>query len=149
MPSKGSQRIGRESRRTFLKQTATVTLGAASGATIGELWPAYGQQGARSVAIVVDRNDPIATQAPVDWATGELRDSLSARGLDAQISSSLNGLPPGTCCLLVAGAGSAVAQAVLKGAGVSMPGVPESLALVRGKAAQMHAVYKHPSLETL
>src|SRR3981081_724734 len=67
-------------RREFLKRTS-VAAGMAAGRV-----PAMGAD--RSVAIIVDAADPIASSVPVKWAIGQLREALAAKGVAVRPSAS-------------------------------------------------------------
>ncbi len=100
---------------------------AASGVT--------GTAQARGISVIVEPGDSIATAAPARWATDVLRESLAARGLVASLRPGMAQAAAGDLCIVVAGAGSALAREVLKGAGASVAEAPESLGLVPGRAA--------------
>src|SRR6266436_2449576 len=108
-------------RRSFLKHT-----GAAAGVTL-----AQGLTGAtRSVSIIVDPRDPIASAAAPSWAVGELRAALSAQGGSAQIYPRIAAAPVSDRYIFVAGATNSSARQILKAANISMPSSPEALCLV-------------------
>ncbi len=75
----------------------------------------------------------MAQQPPVQWAAEELREALAARGVSSQIYASLDAAPASLACILVAGRASNAARQLLGAAEVSLPDVPEALALARGK----------------
>jgi hypothetical protein len=120
MNSKGN--IG---RREFLRQA-----GLGAGVAARRL----GAQ-ARGVSIVSDPGDPIAAAAPPQWAARQVQEALSSRGIAVRVQQRLEQAAPGDLCILAAGAGAPPAREILKGAGVSVPSSPESLALAPGKAA--------------
>ena len=121
-----------QSRRQFLKQTA-----AAAGANL--FAPAvFGQQRPFPVPISInpDPTDEVARQQAVCWAMEQLQESLTARKVPVQLMTSFpgfdyayrwmgRGLP-----IVVAGRDSTRAQQVLKDAELSIPNVPEALALI-------------------
>ncbi|MGH2370347.1 MAG: hypothetical protein ACRDI2_19400, partial [Chloroflexota bacterium] len=80
------------------------------------------------VSLVRDAADPVASQGPVLWAMAQLRDTLAAKGIAVQEQDA--GEPgAGAVTILVAGPTSRQAQEVLGAAGLSLPEVPEALAL--------------------
>jgi hypothetical protein len=109
-------------RRSFLSGvgSAAALSGGASGAT-------------RAVSLVMNPDDPVAGAAPARWAMAQLQQSLAARGVTARLRDRLAEAPAGELCVVAAGAASAVAEAGLKNAAVSIPTVPEALALLVGK----------------
>jgi hypothetical protein len=110
-------------RRKFLK-------GISSAAALAGV--AEGQ--AKSVSIVVEPGDGIATSAPARWAAKLLQESLAARGVTVNLRQRLSEAGAGEICVLVAGAQSVLAQAILKSAGASIPPVPEALGLAQGRS---------------
>lgn len=95
---------------------------------------------AKGVCIVADPGDPIASAGPSQWAVSEVQKALSAQGVAVTVRPRLDQAGPSELCILVAGATTAEAREVLKGAGVSVPNTPESLGLVPGKAAARAAL---------
>jgi hypothetical protein len=77
---------------------------------------------AASASISIDADDPIASAPPVRWAASELENALAARQLQARI--------------VAAGRTAPVARRILGAAGVSVPDVPEALAIVPAKDEQ-------------
>ncbi len=116
---------GRVNRREFFSRAA---LGAGVAAQ------RLGGQTA-GVCIVRDPGDPIAAAGPSQWAAGELQAALSAQGISARVAQRMEQAAPGNLCVLATGAAAPPAREILKGAGVSVPSAPESLALAQGKVA--------------
>ena len=72
-------------------------------------------------------------QPPVQWAVGQLRDALAARGVASQICQNPNQTSPSQECILVAGRNANLSRHILDGAGLLLPDAPEALALARGR----------------
>ena len=127
--TKKNIRRGGDTRRQFLKKTASAiavsSLGAAGGAGQGE--PA-------GVVIVPDRGDYLMQQPPGRLALEELTRALASRAIPGAVRDSLADVPSGSLCIFAAGKQSVLAREVLSGAGAELPDAPESLALVRGQA---------------
>ncbi|MGA2540595.1 MAG: twin-arginine translocation signal domain-containing protein [Verrucomicrobiota bacterium] len=134
----GSARPG-QTRRQFLKKTGAGTLAVAGAGMFQLPFSAQGHQSEPSIALVLDAADPLTKTAPVQWAAGQLRDALAARGFPVQSCSSPDAVASGQTAILVAGRTSLAARQVLDAARISLPDAPECLALVRGQA-QNHAV---------
>jgi hypothetical protein len=120
-----------QTRREFLKTAATAT----AAVTAAGLVPANvaARQGARNVAIVLDSQDLIAAQRPVQWAAGQLRDALERRGVATEIFENLQQVPATHECVLAASPASGSGKRALDAVGVSLPGAPEAIGLARGK----------------
>src|SRR5262245_59364716 len=86
-----------------------------------------GADAGQRVAIVFDPGDPVAAAAPVQWACGQLRDVLAARGVTARACRQLNEVAAGEMCV-VAGS-SASLREVLARSGRALPKDPEALLL--------------------
>jgi hypothetical protein len=119
-----------ETRRHFIKKTG-LAAAAVAGANLlplnisaAETYP---------VVIVLDPSDPVAAEPPVRWAAERLCDALVARGVDAQIYTSLADAISSQQCVLAAGCDSQAAHEIANALNFSLPAVPESLALARGK----------------
>ena len=85
---------------------------------------------AKRVAIIFGSGDELRGQRPVQWALEQLRQSLASRSAGAELRGSIE---EGEDCgfrLLVASAGSEAARGILATAKVSVPDVPEAMALV-------------------
>jgi len=85
-----------------------------------------------AVVIVRDPADAIASSGPADWAAEQLRGALEGAGLNAEIVDT-SALVAARLCIVVAGAGSPLAQRIASAAGVTLPAEPEALALVQGQ----------------
>ncbi|MBI4624778.1 MAG: hypothetical protein HY736_16370 [Verrucomicrobia bacterium] len=121
-----------ETRREFIKKTAAATAFVAGTGILPT--PVYGQIKTASVALVLDSDDALVKQPPVQWAAEQLRETLKTRGIVVQNPSRLDQAAPDSECLLVGGRGSALARQALESAGASVADVPEALGLVRGTA---------------
>jgi hypothetical protein len=133
-----------QTRRQFIKKTG---FAAAAVAGAGLLpFPVSAAENKPGIAIVLDGSDSFVLdgsetfvmQPPVQWAAGQLRDALAARGIAAQIFQGLAGAPPAQECVLVAGCNSHQARQILGDAKLSLPDVPEALALARGKIGRQN-----------
>ena len=120
-----------ETRRQFIKQTS-LAAAAVAGAGLFPL-PVSASERKPAIAIAFDQADAVVTKPPVQWAAEQLRDALTARGLSAQIYQSLDDASPALECVLVTGSASNLARQILDAAKISLPEVPEALALTRGK----------------
>jgi len=107
-------------RRDFLRA------GLAAGAFVPLLW--NGTE--RTIALVVDPADSVATAPPSTWALGELRRVLTADGYAVQQVDHIDKASAGDLCVVAAGATTSFAVAILKQARVSIESGPERLALV-------------------
>ncbi|HXP60764.1 MAG TPA: hypothetical protein VN829_09745 [Dongiaceae bacterium] len=132
-------------RREFLKQAGVVVAGATAGAAA--LQPATGSGSVQApalasaaVAIVVDPADPVANAGPARWALEQLREALVQRQINVQTAGRTQDLPPASHCVLVAGAEHPLAREILTRASVSLPSVPESLAIASGRAGGRSAL---------
>src|SRR5262245_26995613 len=65
-----------------------------------------GADAGQRVAIVSDPTDPVAAAAPAQWACGQLRDVLSARGVTARACRQLNEVAAGETCVVAGGPAS-------------------------------------------
>jgi hypothetical protein len=119
-----------QSRREFIKKTSAATA-TVVGAGILQL-PVSARAQSNDGSIVLDATDPLTDTLPVQWAAAQLRDALTARGLSTQFHQSLDTVSPARPCILVGGKASILARQVLEGAGISLPAMPESLALAYG-----------------
>src|ERR1043165_1403119 len=132
MPHEKNNRSNRgETRRHFIKK-AGAAAAAVAGASVLRL-PVSAATNPGSIAIVLDSSDEQVKPGPVRWAADQLRDALTARGINAQFFASLEPAPPSQECVLAATRGSNPAREVLGAKGIVLPDKPESLALVRGK----------------
>ena len=109
-------------RRQFLQ----VAVGTAAGLQTGCMLTANQSRG---VAIIVDPTDSIASSASVEWATNELKQALTERGISARIYANSTEAPVAHLRIMAAGMTSNVASAAIKAVGVQAQAKPESLAL--------------------
>ena len=123
-----------ETRRQFIKKTSL----AAAAVTGASLWPLpiSAAENKSAVALVLDPEDAVVRETPLQWAAGELRDALAARGVAAQIYSSMDEVPSSQECILATGRNSRFTNQLLTAAKISLPDVPEALVLARGKIAE-------------
>jgi hypothetical protein len=111
-------------RRSFLS-------GVGSAAALSR-----GARGAtRDISLVMNPDDPVAGAAPAHWAMAQLQESLAAYSVTARLRNRLAQAPASDLCVVAAGAASPLAEAILKNAAASIPGVPEALALLAGNTA--------------
>jgi hypothetical protein len=124
-------------RRRFL-HGASLTAGLAGlglGATAGRAeGQAASNAGRRNVALVHDPEDGVAAAAPAQWALGQLRDALAARGLAVRLLQRTDEAMPAERCVLAAAATAPLARAILAHHAGAVPDGPEALALVEGSA---------------
>ncbi len=116
---------GNIGRREFFSR---VTVGA------GAVAQRLGAQAA-GVCIVRDPADAIAGAGPSQWAAKEVQDALSAKGISVRLEQRLEKAAAGDFCILAAGPTASPAPEILKGVGLSVPELPESLVLAPAKAA--------------
>jgi hypothetical protein len=113
-------------RRSFLQRTGAV---AGLLANPGLMAAA----GDAKVSLVCDPSDAVAAAAPVQWAIGQLREALAARGLSVRLCRQLNEVAPEERCVVVGSATAPLPRETLAAVGVTVPGSPEALALVPGQ----------------
>jgi hypothetical protein len=118
------------SRREFLQLSASAVGGGLLGSSSAILGAGA------TVAVVVARDDRVATDPCVLWAVGELRQALERRGAIVTQVGTVEDAPAANLAVVVAGSGAPVAEAILARAGVQVPHAPESLALVSGAREQ-------------
>jgi hypothetical protein len=120
-----------ETRRQFIKKSS---LAAATVAGAGLLpLRITAAESKPSVTIVLDGSDVIANQPPPKWAAEQLHEALMAQGVAAQIYLRLDEAPSSSICVLATSRDSQVARQLLDAAKISLPDVPEALAIARGK----------------
>lgn len=107
------------SRRQFLKTTALA----------GGLITARAESPKVSIFVLSDASDPVVGGAPVQWAIGQLRSSLSAKGLPATLQGNLEGFDEAATRILIAPGNSEIARRALGEARASLPARSESLAI--------------------
>ncbi|MDO8544244.1 MAG: hypothetical protein Q7S40_27715 [Opitutaceae bacterium] len=138
MPSSETNSFrARESRRDFIRKTTAATALVASGTLLGTR--VFGQGAGSGVAVVVDTSDATTKTPPVQWAVGQLRSALEARGVSVRPFSRLADVPADAECILVGSRRASVVAQALASAGVPVPEAAEALVLARGRAAG-HAV---------
>lgn len=115
-------------RRRFIQAAGS----AAALSVSGDFAIAADTQG---VSIIADPSDAVAASAPAKWAALELERSLSAAGVTVQTCERLAQARQGNRCIVSAGWRSALAQQILRGAGVAIPNQPEAVGLIPGAAA--------------
>lgn len=90
---------------------------------------------AEGVSIILDISNPLAGSIPVQWATKELEESLTSRGIAVHRFERLAQAASGNLCIAVTGSDSTLAKQLLKGSGTTIPAVSEALGLVPVKSA--------------
>lgn len=118
-------------RREFLIRTGAATAGSAMAGVLGGcrgplVEPA--KSSVRSVSIICDSNDVIASAAPVRWAVEQLRHALSQRGCAVRICARLGEAGAADLCVVATGGDSRMAR----DAGVVVPAAAESLVIAPG-----------------
>ena len=112
------------SRRDFLQLSAG-SLGALSASS-----GVNGQPGGRkTVSLVVDPADPVASSTPVALAVRELGDALAQQGLLLQQFPSVPESPANQVCIAVASPGAPLASTTLQRGAVQEPSSPDSFAI--------------------
>src|SRR6476646_6543120 len=92
-------RMKRGSRRYFLRQAGLTTAGALlarPGATAGD-------DPIRTVTLVRDPGDHVASSRPAVWAAGELQRALVERGIRWRSVGRLGDAPAGDLCVVAVG----------------------------------------------
>ena len=120
-----------ETRRQFIKKSSLAAATVAGASLLP--FRISAAETKSPVAIVVDGADAIANQPPPKWAVLQLRAALISRAAAADIYSSLDEVPSSSICVLAASHNSQAARQLLDAARISLPDVPEALALARGK----------------
>jgi hypothetical protein len=114
------------SRRTFVKTAGLLTtLGMTDSL---ELLAAE----TKSVTIVLDPDDAIASSEPCKWAATELERALTEQQIRVGRADTVSFAPASDLCVLIASAASSAARSLLQSAGVNAPARPEALAVVSG-----------------
>src|ERR1051326_8420737 len=117
-----------QTRRQFLKTPATATAAVAGASIVGK--SATDRSSSRSFSVIVDPGDDVARQPPARWATEELRQTLQAKGITAQVLAAIDQAPAQSNCIAVASHRTAMARQILNSASLQ---IPESSTLQRGK----------------
>jgi hypothetical protein len=112
----------RFSRRHFVKMAGITALGVSSFG-LSDFYT-------KGVSIISDPEDLIAGCAPVRWATKELEDRLTSRGINVSRYKSLSQANTGDFCIVVSGLDSSITRRLLKTGKTSIPALPEALGLV-------------------
>ena len=113
--------MSERSRRQFL-QTA--------GLTGGSLLTLQGQSSGVTIFVLSDASDSIVSQAPVEWAVGELRRALREKGANSVVQGNLERLDAAGTRIVVAPAISEIARRAAAEAKVTLPSRAESLGLL-------------------
>lgn len=111
------------SRRQFIKMSGISALGLT--------WS--GLPEIRSVSIVVDPKDAVAGSPPVQWASQELEESLTLKGITVHRFETLKQSPDADLCIVVSGSVNAIAGKILKQSGAVIPSVPEALGIIKDR----------------
>jgi len=119
----------RNSRRDFLKTTATATAAVATSNLLPEALSA--KSGVRGVAIILNPED--AKQKPAHWAAAELRDALRNRSIVAEIFPALEQAPADFQCIIAVSTSLSSGKQAIAATGISLPSVPEAVGFARGK----------------
>jgi hypothetical protein len=119
------------SRRRFLTRTGLAGAGLLAGTRLaaGDGPGRHGQ----GVAIVHDSDDAVAAAPPAQWAIGELRDALAARGITARVRRRLDEVTPEEACVLAGGGTARQTREILGRSGAALPDHPEALAILAGR----------------
>jgi hypothetical protein len=123
--------LAKNSRREFLKTTASATAAVAAASLLPATVSA--KEGAPRVAIILGPQE--AAQKPAQWAAGHLQETLKSRGVIAEIFTSVEQAPAGFDCVLAASAATGDGRRALENARVALPDGPEAMALAWGKMA--------------
>lgn len=113
------------SRRHFVKIAGITALGVSSIGLTDFL--------IKGVSIISDPADPLTGKQPVKWAVAELESSLISKGVIVSRHDQISQVRKDDLCIVVAGSGTAQARQLLKGSGITMPDLPEALAIVPGQ----------------
>ncbi len=112
-------------RRQFIQQTGlaagAIGLGWAGG------WKLNATTSSERVLIVAHPDDPVTATPPVQWAIGQLRESLANRGITSVVAAHIED-GPGIRVLVTSSKSPEWAE-VAANAGIRLPGAPESLAV--------------------
>jgi hypothetical protein len=117
-------------RRDFLK--------LAGAATVGGLTHNAFAAPTRRISIIVDAENPIVYSRQVMRAVGELRKGLVSKGITCETVQSADQAKGSDMCIVVAGAGSSLAQAHSSAAALTEV---ESVCLTPGKIGQTPAIF--------
>lgn len=92
------------------------------------------------VSIIFAPDDSVAGSAPAVWAARELEHALTEQHVKTSRPESLSDAPAGDLCVIVAGSNASLARDLMRQAGAAISSVPESLALVPGKAGSRNVI---------
>ncbi|MFC1764673.1 hypothetical protein ACFL6U_21715 [Planctomycetota bacterium] len=121
--------IPKVSRRSFLKSTASVTLGSVVvGPSLAAAIAAKD-----NIALVVVPNDAVATAVPPTWALGELRKVIESQGATVRVVARLADATEKEFCVIVSGMNSPLAKSIINQRNISAPNEAESLCLVQSE----------------
>jgi len=120
-------------RRRFLQTASGVTaLSVASSRRIAAA--------GAPVTLVVDPADSIASTPPCTWALKELKDALDRAHIPVTHADKLSQAPAANLRIVIAGSNSALGASILGKSGVTVPSVPEAMALVPGPSGSSKTV---------
>jgi hypothetical protein len=130
MPPKSPFVDHEQSRREFLKNTtlAAMTVSAISLPRVCRA------ESKHSLAILLDSDDQLVKESPVQWAIAELRKALDSREIASQIVPSSNEAYSATDRIMIASRSSALAREVFEREKIDIPDLPEALAFARAKS---------------
>src|SRR5437762_2361067 len=135
-------------RRKFLQQ-AGFAVGCVAGGVSGfgcsedvqgVKAPKSGAAKSPAVVVICDPADPVASGVQGQWAVGQLCDAMSERNIAVSVAKRIEDAAAGMICVLAAGKSNPAAAGLAKRAGVALPEVPESAALVPVVADGRHVL---------
>src|SRR5438477_9403400 len=85
--------------------------------------------GGKRVALVCDPADAVAATPPAQWALGELRDALIAKGVAVRQCANIGQAQPTEYCIVAAGTKSAALGKLIDSSKIKIPDGPEVVAL--------------------
>lgn len=127
--------IGKAARRASIQKIDEATRGTNPLGESDLSGDRCGPVGNSGVSIMLDMDTAIIRKRPVRWAAEELRATLASRGVSVEIREGFDGELPACEKILVTRSVSSMGRELLRRAGLSVPNVPESLALVRGQTS--------------
>ena len=110
------------SRRHFVKMAGITALGVSSFG-LSDFYT-------KRVSIISDPEDRIAGSPSAQWASKELENSLTCRGISVFRYKNLSQAGTGDFSIVVSGMDSSIARRLLKAGKTNIPAVPEALGLV-------------------
>ncbi len=87
----------------------------------------------RSVAIIIDQEDNIATAKSAEWARDQFKRALQSHGIETKEYGQLSEVPEGERKVMIAGIENEQAVMLLDSKGNSFPDFPESSGLIEGQ----------------